>query len=55
MVIAGRIMTFATDFQPLTGADRAKMAIFDHPQEKEGSKHVDLVFREKRKGKSTWK
>jgi hypothetical protein len=30
----------------------AKMAIFDHPQEKERQKHSDLVFRKKRKGKS---
>jgi hypothetical protein len=29
-------MTSATDFQPLAGAGRAKVAIFDHPRENEG-------------------
>jgi hypothetical protein len=32
MVILGPWMTSATIFQPLAGADRAKVAIFDHPQ-----------------------
>jgi hypothetical protein len=44
MVILGPRMTSATVFQPLAGADRAKMAIFDHPQTKEGLNGVAPVL-----------
>jgi len=43
----GSRTTSDTDFQPLAGAGRAEVAIFDHPQEKEGQIHVFWVAGEK--------
>ena len=55
MVVPVTGMTSETSFQSSAGAGRAKMAIFDHPQEKEGEKHVEIVPAILADGISLWK
>jgi hypothetical protein len=51
MVIAVGGMASEASFSPFLEPDWAKVAIFDHPREKGGQKHADLVIPKIRSGK----